>query len=286
LPCSPPKVVQQVAANGKAPWFTFNDATGAFEVHGLSPWQPAIPQSDGQPLLRGAIVQDVQVATNIMAISAWLPVEPFRKLLILRAPDCVPVAALPIHRDFDMRLSEDGSLVAVPTNSTEVSVYKTNNASPLSVMPPGQVHGKLSFLLGDEALVVFVGNGLHLFRWDHGALDHVFQKNYGGDFLEKVLGWSTYKGLPTTRSEDAKAVSNDSRFRVMARRRMIVYSDDYDNLAIVRKSNNELIAVLTVCRGRAAGWLPDGTRWGDATIHGPASPGAAEIFGRVLREAV
>jgi len=66
--------------------------------------------------------------------------------------------------------------------------------------------------------------------------------------------------------------------------RLRLLVDAYGNLFFQNAESEALIAALTVRKGRAAGWLCDGTRWGDATIHGPESPRAAERMGKALRE--
>ena len=55
-------------------------------------------------------------------------------------------------------------------------------------------------------------------------------------------------------------------------------------------ADERLLAMFVAFRGQVAAWMPDGTRLGPChgpspLIDGPATPGAAERIGRVLKEA-
>jgi hypothetical protein len=256
--------------------FKFDRETGQFELCSESPWPPAIPQSDGKPLLAGAILRDVQCAGNTLAISAGLTGAPYSQVFLFRGPTCTPVATLPIFRDFSMRLSDDGRFIAVPTNSNEVTVFATSGGQPpVIVLPPGRIHSNMEVALGDQSLLVTVGKSQHLFRWDRGPLQHRFAKSPGWNLSDTAAATTT---LVQSNSYDP------DRFRALINDRLRLLVDVYGNLIFQNAQTEALIAAITVRKGRAAGWLWDGARWGDSTIHGPESPNAAERMGKALRE--
>jgi hypothetical protein len=256
--------------------YNFSAETGQFELRGETAWPAAIPQSDGKPLLAGASLRDVQWADNTLAISAWLKGAPHTQVFVFRGPTCTPVATLPIFRDFGMRLSEDGRFIAVPTNSNEVTVFSTSGGRPpVIVLPPGRIHSKMEVALGDQSLLVSVGKSQHLFRWDRGPLVHRFAKSPGWNLSDTSAATTI---LVATNNYDS------TRFHTLVYDRLRLLVDAYGNLFFQNAESEALIAALTVRKGRAAGWLCDGTRWGDPTIHGPESPKAAEQMGKALRD--
>ncbi|HLW66542.1 MAG TPA: hypothetical protein VKS79_14605 [Gemmataceae bacterium] len=257
--------------------YKFHSETGAFELRTAdTPWPAAIPQSDGKPLLAGAILRDVQCAGSTLAISASLRTAPHTQVFVFRGPTCTPVATLPIFRDLNMRLSNDGHFIAVPTNSNEVTVYSTSGGQPpVIVLPPGRIHSRLDVALGDQSLLVSVGKTQHLFRWDRGLLVHRFAKNPGWNLSDPTAA-------ATTRVQST--CYDPARFQVVVHENLRLLVDAYGNLIFQNARSETLLAALTVRKGRAAGWLWDGTRWGDATIHGPESPNAAERIGKALRD--
>jgi hypothetical protein len=270
----PPPRVSNLSQAGLR--YEFSEHTGALHLQGADPpWTKAIPLSDGKPLLAGLILRDVQFAGSTLAISAWLPADSHTSVLLLRGPTCTPVATLPIFRDLEMRLSDDGRFIAVPTNSTEVTVFPTSGGQPPAVvMPKGRIHNTLSVVLAENQLLVTVGHGRHSFRWDRGLLEHRFAPSPGGQIPEGVMAIPTRGG---------SLVYDPVRFPLATPGRLRLLVDAYGNLIFQNSEIEALVAMLTVRKGRAAGWLPDGTRWGDSSIHGPASPNAAERMANALR---
>jgi hypothetical protein len=61
--------------------------------------------------------------------------------------------------------------------------------------------------------------------------------------------------------------------------------DIYGQVAILDQSHS-LIVMFFFFRGQFAAWMPDGTRFGPATVTGgPETPGALKKIGRALRQA-
>ena len=79
------------------------------------------------------------------------------------------------------------------------------------------------------------------------------------------------------------------RFVACARGDLTAVVDVFGQIAIFDKADR-LIAMFLAFRGQVAAWTPDGTRFGPSQganplIDGPASPNAAEIIGKALKEA-
>jgi hypothetical protein len=92
--------------------------------------------------------------------------------------------------------------------------------------------------------------------------------------------------MPREQGSLPALVSYDpERFRPVAANGLTVVGDAFGQAAIL-DARQELVCMFFPYRNQLAAWMPDGTRWGPASLTGgPPTPQALEKIGHALRAA-
>ena len=252
------------------------------------------PLGDDRPVLQHCRLLSAQYSANVLAISSYLPSEPQAVTLrLFRLPDSSPICEYPQQRSSDaFALSGDGRWLARQIAEMQVAVHDLSKGSdPQSVTPVEKCHQNLRVELGDSWLAVRIGERTHIIDWEGASL------RIESGLKERHLDlrrYCTARGLPypstLAGTADLKPAWSHvwydrKRFTLSATWKLTVTIDVFGQIAVWSPAQ-ELLCMFFVFRDKLAGWLPDGTRFGPASLTGgPATPGAPEKIAGVLRRA-
>jgi hypothetical protein len=274
------------------PWVNLVSATGTVSLMGGSPsWPPFTPLADGRPMLRGCRLIFARHGADKLAVIAGRSAEPGGVgLHVFQGPAGIPVFEhwptnlLPAG----IALSADGRLLAYQTDANRLAVHDLGRPGRLSLTPRGRFHNNVAVQLGGQWLRIKVGSFDHLVRWDGdqlglekgaAAVRAYLRTSLAGSSRSVEAGPVAPENLPSRVRHDA------GRFRTMARSRVLAVVDVYGQVAVFDLAG-ELICMLFVYRQQIAAWMPDGTRYGPASLTGgPATPDALGKLAQALRAA-
>jgi hypothetical protein len=258
------------------------------KLHGPQPeWGRFSPLFDGQPLAEAPHVADAQFAGNILALHADCRGSLGRRLLFIRGPEPAVVREFGLPDRARFRLSDDGARVALQTAPREVSVFETCvSGPPLSQMSPGLCHNNLEVRLGPDRLDVCIGQFRHQFQWRADELNYV-RSSTGVPHTDSDATLLDMPVLPGAASYAPLTRYDPARFHPWGSNgRLRVEADRFGHVVVMDAAGERLIAMLWFQRNKAAAWLPDGTRWGDPELAGPAvAVTAAASLARALGQA-
>jgi hypothetical protein len=264
----------------------------------VPPWPVFTPRADGRPMLKDCWVDHAQWRGNVLALVVSGPGQ--RTLLRLfqtREPDdggeplvATRELAPSSHEPSSMILSHDGRLIARRLGERQVEVRETAGVGqPIFTTVKGKSHTDPKVTLGRYGLVIHVGKHISLIRWDRDKLT-VSTVDEGSTRSEHdVVTWPLDR--PATRSTPRPSILDydPHRFVACARGDLTAVVDVFGQVSLF-DARERLIAMFVAFRSQVAAWLPDGTRFGPSQgmaplLDGPATRNAAEIIGRVLKEA-
>jgi hypothetical protein len=269
-------------------------ATGQVHLSGESPpWDDFIPVADGRPSLAGCWVDHAQLRGGVLALLVSGPGRGAKaSLRLFHHPDGVPSRELtPFSSDPEsFLLSEDGKLIACRVRERQLEVRETSGAGqPLFVTAKGKTHQDIKLTLGRYGMVIHVGKYINLIRWDRARLDIATIADGSTRSEFEVIPWAIDR--PAIRSTPRPEVLDydPRRFVSCARAELTAVVDAFGQVALF-DSGDRLLAMFATFRSQVAAWMPDGTRLGPChgpspMIDGPATPGAAERIGQVLKAA-
>jgi hypothetical protein len=277
------------------PYLYLDRATGTVTVAGVTPsWQRFTPLADGVPALEDHIALAACCRGNILAATFFRRVEQYKiKLRLFRGPIGIPLAEFSHgHPRWGFALSADGRRLARQIAPRRVEVRDSDGAGFLWLTAEGKCHHDVRAGLGDQWLLLRVGNWAHLLRWDGTTLAiRTNRSRRFSDFLMSELGETLLQRSqadtePMPPSLLPPASCDRQRFT------SVVYGfgrwalvDLFGQVAVCDCKGN-VLAMFFVFRDQVAAWLPDGTRFGPASITGgPTTPGALTRIAQVLREA-
>jgi hypothetical protein len=227
-----------------------------------------------------------QYCGNVLAISSYPPSQPQAVTLrLFRLPDGTPICEYPLQRSSDaFALSCDGRWLARQISEMQLAVHDLSKGSePVSVTPVGKCHQNLRVELGDCWLTARIGERIHLIAWDSATLD--IQSGAGKYIITRFLNHGSTQAKPGEMKPSWSHIWYDrKRFALSATRRLTVTVDVFGQIAVWSPAR-ELLCMFFVFRDKLAVWMPDGTRYGPASLTGgPATPGALEKIAGVLRQ--
>jgi hypothetical protein len=211
-------------------------------------------------------------------------------LRVFRGPAGTPLLEYPHgHGRWGFTLSKDGRLLARQISNRQVEVRDLATGSVL-VTKQGRCHQSVQAAWGDRCLYTRVGSWIHTIRWGGATLlirenRHAHQPfeadelagiglNVNSFIKNQSRSWPSYSWYDADRFQ--------AGFRLTD---MIVGTDRHGHLVLLHP-NGSLLAMFFIFRNEVAAWLPDGTRFGPASITGgPETPGALEKIARTLRQA-
>jgi hypothetical protein len=275
-----------------ARWVHLDSLTGRLSCGGLMPaWPSFTPLADGAPMLKGCRLMAARYRGGKLAVIAGRSTQPGSVAVhVFRGPEGLPVFE---HRPLNhlpggFALSADGRLLAHQTDTNRLAVHDLEQPKRLSLTLKGRWHNNVAVQLGGQWLLIQVGRFEHLVHWDGDELilenavapiRTFFRTSLAGSSRHVVAGPVQPGDLPSLIRHDP------ARFRMMARSRVLVVVDAYGQLAVFDLAG-ELICMLFAFRGEVAAWMPDGTRYGSASLMGgPPTPGALRKLAQALRAA-
>jgi hypothetical protein len=269
------------------PWVCLDRDEGQLTVEGMDrPWNPCVPLADGKPLLKGCLTSEAQCQGDILALTYCSGGKPDHlSLLILRGPDGIPVCEYPYSQGAygPFVLSSDGRLLARQIDKSPMVQVHDLNRDGVSVFttPKARHHSNLKVRLGDAWLIVDIGNLTHLVRWDRGPLD----LRHG--YSMKVRDFLDLGEFAPQLAKKGRVLRNDAkRFALSAHARVVLFVDKLGQLAIFDHTGT-LVCMFCFSKEQVAAWMPDGTRYGPATLSGgPETPDALTRLGNALQRAM
>jgi hypothetical protein len=256
-------------------------STGALSVRGADHiWDTFVLLENGTPSLLGRTLLTAQLAGGVLAVAVR---GASADVLYAFRQDGQPRGHFSI-KEHNYLLSADGRYLARQSAPNQVIVHEImRSPAPVFVTAKGRCHQDLYLEQGHRKLLVQIGNWAHLARWDRGDLELFHAQGARETLLKKHVGVEdTFPGKATRIS----AMSYDSaRFRYAVRGDVDVMVDVFGQISVLDRAGT-LVAMFFVFRNQIAAWLPDGTRYGPASvIGGPSTEGALERIGKALREA-
>jgi len=257
----------------------FRFLSGQFTMIGL--------QVDGKPLLRDLLLKTSQCRGEIVAITTFGPNYRGSVLRLFRMPTGFPSGHFSQNVNFErFALSEDGRYLARQVGFTEVEVRATEDAhQKLLQIPRSKYHPAREARISRGRLATLIGRHLHIFDWHDGVLTFSYKATGRGFNLSTVeianrSPWLAFSdGIPEFARWDSKRFLKAAFFDVFA------VLDAFGQIALFDRSGR-LICMFFTFRHEAAGWMPDGTRFGPPSVsQGPETPGWPSRFGQALREA-
>jgi hypothetical protein len=177
--------------------------------------------------------------------------------------------------NLDFTLSADGQLLAHQLRGSEVQISQVaGNVTPLGRITVGKYPQRLWFVLGDSSIELYPGAAPIILSWDQAAL-----------VIKRGVATGTAAQGASRETMPSFLAYDPQRWLVGARRRLWAASDKYGQVALFDTAG-KLVCMLFAFRNDVAGWLPDGTRFGPASLTGhAASAEALPKFARALRAA-
>jgi hypothetical protein len=241
-----------------------------------------MPLSDGKPalvkhrLLQAKRAGDV-IAAVLMDTSGKINLHAYRC-------DGTPLAIFE-DKHTHFVLSSDGRYLARQSAANQVIVHEIQRSpAPVFVTAKGRCHQDLYVEQGHLKMVVQIGNWVHLVRWDRGPLELVHGQGDRQEFLRKHLG-GVEPRFPGKATRLPAMAYDSARFRYAVQGEVDVIVDVFGQISVLDRAGT-LVAMFFVFRNNIGVWMPDGTRYGPASIvGGPSTEGSLDLVGRVLRDA-
>jgi hypothetical protein len=267
--------------------------SGIVRLHGIGfECEPFCPRSDGKPVLKHAGLVQARCADRTLAtVTKESAPSTLRQSLILRLfhlPEGRPMGEWPLDWFAGLALSADGRLAARQVSRSRVAAWEATDAStPRLVNRPGRYHNHLIVWVGPDWIAASIRRSLHWIDWSKQALSLMYFPNADKSRSESLVSGMGARPpigraavLPTTLAYD------QSRFVRTASEHFVVAVDCFGQIAVLDLRTDRLACMFFIYRGQIAAWLPDGTRYGPASlIGGPSTPGALERIAEALRAA-
>jgi hypothetical protein len=276
----------------RKPLIYLEQKTGKLVVEGDTwAWLPFTPLADGLPMLKDQRLLDAKWrGTTLAALvtSAGKGLSP--RLRLFRGPEGVPLAEYAhVREDWGFTLSSEGQQLARQTGNRQVEIRDLRRGSVWR-MRKGKYHNNLIVGLGNQKMTIQLGEWTHFVRWD-GQDTPLRRKPGNCDWatLQEFLGqdWPAINRPEHLVSRLPLDASWDKQ-RFIAKvdnAEVTVLVDSFGQLAVFNRVT-QLIAMFFVLREQIAAWLPDGTRYGPASITGgPETPDALTRIADALRKA-
>jgi hypothetical protein len=291
--------VPNIPSGGVAvPGVVLDPVTGGLIVH-ASGWSNFTPRTDGQPTLRGAFLLRAYLQGHTLVLYCNTAHQPARwRLYVYRGPEGQLVYESQHTRDdVEFVLSGHGNLLAEQSRHGAFIVRDVIvGSAPILLIPRGRYHNNIEASLGKQALLVGIGSYKHLIRWDGDRLEQgpaplafqwpvPFQKRKFP--LPRVDQTLAYSARITPELDRLISIlrPDPRRFASTHEGPVNVLVDRYSQIAILDQLWN-LVCMFFVFRNQVAAWMPDGTRYGPASLTGgPETPDAAERIARRLQHA-
>jgi hypothetical protein len=273
-------VIVHRGARSNMPWpcVKLDSDTGMVTLENVQPsWHAFTPMSEGRPMLQQQLLLDAQWRGGTLALkTSRLGRQSGLALRVFRGPEGIFLGEYSLAElNLDFTLSTDGQLLARQLRGDEVEIRDVDGTlSPLGRITVGKFPHRLWFVLGDDSIELFPGTSPIVVSWQQAGL--VLKR---GVVASKLGESATRETLPSFLKYDSQ------RWLLGARRRLWAASDRFGQVALFDGAG-ALVCMFFAFRNDVAGWMPDGTRFGPASLTGhAASPDALQKFARAIRAA-
>jgi hypothetical protein len=263
--------------------------TGVLSLRGVAPaWAPFTPLADGRPVLRGCSAVSARYHERTLAVQvSRLGTRTELSLHVFRGPEGVPLAVYLLdHEGQEFKLSGDGDLLAWQVGQAQVSVRRLTGSARATVTTRlGGFPHQVELQLGRGWLQLRAGGRhYHLLTWARGPLLHRYSPSARSPEVQRELSLAGARSA-TADQRPARTQCDMARFVSAAEMNVTAVLDRFGQVAILDR-RQELVCMFFAYRDQFAGWMPNGTRYGSAALaSGAATPDAAEVIGKALREA-
>jgi len=264
--------------------------SGEVRLQGLLGWERFTPIADGLPALRGWIPGAFQCRQQTLALLTTRRAPDAENVLrLFRGPVGIPLATYPMRAPRpEFTLSDDGERIArLVGNKVMVNRVGRDNGLILRTRAGGHSN-RFRLVLGEGWLFLATSkNYRHLVRWDRAELELSCWNN-----KQAAVNQDAYYFLRTPDPTRVEAVAegvpagyDHERFVMSASTNVLAVADRFGQVAIF-DVDDRLICMFFAFRERLAAWMPDGTRYGAASLTGgPPTPEALAKIGQALRKA-
>ena len=252
-------------------------------------WKAWAPRSDGGLLLKGAFVRDAVCAGGTLGVRVQK--EGREHVLLFSGPEWQLLGEFNTQIGLDgLAISGDGRRVAFRNKPAHVVCFEVGDgAERIQAAQPARHHTALTVEVGDSWFTVYGGKFTHLIRWDRERLEIAFLQAQCGiaEFIKRKADAAALnpQHVQLRAGQPGPGRYDPARFTHYgySRSGLLLMADNCGQISIFNKEE-KLLAMFYVYRGTVAGWLPDGTRYGPASITGgPTSPGALGKIGAALK---
>ncbi|SIO62481.1 hypothetical protein SAMN05444166_7059 [Singulisphaera sp. GP187] len=266
-----------------------HESNGAIDIQDNSGVvKTIIPTLDGRPSLRGSRIfitrQGGDVIAAVVADRVQMSLQSIQFFSTSSFRLIANIPSLPKARGF--ALSADGQFFARKAGDRHLEIKAiAGESTPIFVSPKGRTHQRVNVRLGKWALVIYVGEFVHLLRWDRPVLEWSQSRGDVTAVLAREFDEPSMRTVPAPRGRsplttDSKRFLGSCLFSDLS-----VLVDFIGQVSVLGKSG-ELVCMFYIFRTHLAGWMPDGTRIGPPHLTGgPATEDGATRFGTALRKA-
>jgi hypothetical protein len=244
-------------------------------------------KADGRPILANHEIVSAQLGNEILALIArplQHPEQPALRVFDISEPK--PLFEVQLrNKSSRYSLSADGRLLAVQSGPNRLEVRDVQTGGGVVVaMPWGKTHNRMEVEVGHRGIVTRVGRFCHSFSWPDGQFSWSRPPTWSRTF-QRIVHNVVLAVARSNRTLPERVNYDPKRFVTCLSGPVDVVIDSHGHLLVFDRSG-ELICTLFVFRRQAAGWMPDGTRFGSFSLIGGAeTPHAYAKFGRALQEA-
>lgn len=274
----PPRALQAWDAAQRAPLSVAIDIYGGVLVQNAqTEWRHFLPQEDGQYGLKSRQILRAQSSADVLAIKTWHWNPQQYLLRLFRGPDGAALGEFPTSPDQGFVLSRDGRKLARQSSSNQIVVHEVFHPETLPMRTEmGGFTNPAHMLLGKRWLMISGGGPRGpRFQWKTGPLE----------VLDSVAMPSDETAVIATRRPWVPGTYDPGRYRLVAFDGLYAVADRFGQVAML-DVDKQLVCMFFTHRGSLAVWMPDGTRYGPASITGgPPTHGALQKIGRALRAA-
>ncbi|WP_406696248.1 hypothetical protein V5E97_35200 [Singulisphaera sp. Ch08] len=267
VPCLLP-----LPAHGSA--LRLHESTGAIDIQNdAGVVKTIVPTTDGRPSLRGAQIRSTRRGGDVIA--AAIGDSTRTSLLFFSTSSFRVLGTVPCTlKARGFAVSADGRYFARKSGERHLEVRAiAGESTPFYVSPRGRTHQRVNVMLSRSALVISVGEYIHLIRWDQGVLELSQGRGDRASYLaclaQRFAGQQNHL-IPATRGHDLPS-KDPKRFLASCSVLVLSVLVDFIGQVSVFDRSNQLVCMFYVFRDQLAGWMPDGTRMGAANLTGGAA---------------
>lgn len=263
-----------------------HESNGALDIQDESGVVKTIlPTIDGRPSLRGSQILATRRGGDVIAALIadrtqttlhFFSTSAFRHLAQLPCPP----------KSVGFALSADGRYFARKSGDRYMEIRAVAGVStPIYFSPKGRSHQRVNVMLGQSAIVIYVGEFIHLIRWDRLTLELIQGRGDVSLLLAREFDNPAFRTVSARRGRGL-LTSDPKRFLGTCSFSGLFVLVDFIGQVSIHEKSGKLVCMFYIFRNQLAGWMPDGTRIGPPHLTGgPASADGEAKFAAALRQA-